>query len=318
MIALGAAFVKRRLPASGCADPATNFAPAVLCADVVNADASQISHLPLFRSLDPAALRPLFDAMKPRTLAKGAVLFRAGETSRAFQLLSKGELSLAEPGEPTIVLGPVSPVGELGALAGLPRNATATALTDVTVLEVSSDDLGKVLASSPELGLAFYRNLLGVVADKVRRDKVRADEMKSNIIRTQKAMKELRETVLSAEETSLSQPLCDKLDELIEKNRRAHYRVTPTPTHPAEVRVDGSKHPVVELSEGFLKLEGALAVGAEISGVLVLPRLELPVSGRVDRVGADGALLRLDMLIDEYKTALSAYMTELQMLDFVV
>lgn len=284
----------------------------------MNVDASQISHLPLFRSLDPAALRPLFDALKPRELKKGDVLFQAGETSRAFQLLAKGELSLAEPGEPTIVLGPVSPVGELGAMAGLPRNATATALSDVTVLEVASEDLTRVLASSPELGLAFYRNLIGVVADKVRRDKVRADEMKSNLIRTQKSMKELRDVVLAAEETSLSQELCDKLDELIEKNRRAHYRVSPTPSHPAEMRVGAQKHRVVELSEGFLKLEGDLSVGSEVSGVLALPRLELPVSGKVERVGTDGSLLKLDLLIDDYKGSLSAYMTELQMLDFVV
>ncbi len=284
----------------------------------MNVDASQISHLPLFRSIDAAALRPLFNAMKPRDIKKGDVLFRAGETARSFQLLSKGDLSLAEPGEPTIVLGPVSPVGELGAMAGLPRNATATALTDATVLEISSEELSRVLAGTPDLGLAFYRNLVGVVADKVRRDKVRADEMKSNLIRTQKAMKELREAVLAAEETTLSQPLCDKLDELIEKNRRSHYRVSPTSSHPAEVRVGERKHRIVELSEGFLKLEGELAVGAEVSGVLALPRLELPVSGKIDRVGSDGSLLRLDLLIEEYKTSLTAYMTELQMLDFVV
>ena len=58
--------------------------------------------------------------------------------------------------------------------------------------------------------------------------------------------------------------------------------------------------------------------GTEVSGVLSLPRHELAVSGKVERVGTDGALLKLDLLIEEYKTALSAYMTELQMLDFVV
>jgi CRP/FNR family cyclic AMP-dependent transcriptional regulator len=286
----------------------------------VNADASQVTHLPLFRNLDTAALAPLFKAFKSRTLAKGEVLFRAGEISKVFQLLAAGELSLAEPGEPPIVLRPVSPIGELGALAGLPRNATATALTEVTVLELPSAELTVLLDATPALALGFYRNLIEVVADKVRRDKGRTDEIRSNLIRTQKSMKELRDIVLSAEETSLSQPLCDKLDELIEKNRRGHYRVAPTATHPAELRLEGKKVAIIELSEGFLKLsnDAGFDAGTEVSGVLSLPRHELAVSGRVERVGTDGALLKLDLLIEEYKTALSAYMTELQMLDFVV
>lgn len=286
----------------------------------MNVDVAQLQHLPLFRNLAADALRPLFASFAPRRLAKGDLLFRAGETSRLFQVLTEGELTLHEPGEPPIELGPVSLVGELGAISGLPRNATATASSDVTVLEIPSVDLTRWLSDNAAIGVVFFRNLVEVVADKVRRDKVRADEMKSNLIRTQRSMKELRDIVLAAEETTLSQPLCDKLDELIEKNRRAHYRVAPTPTHPATLRLGSRTLQIVELSEGFLKIEAEPSIeqGSEVSGVLAIPQQELPVSGRVERKGADGSLLRLDLLIDDYKSVLSAYMTELQMLDFVV
>jgi CRP-like cAMP-binding protein len=286
----------------------------------VNVDVAQLQHLPLFRNLAAESLRPLFEAFVLRRLAKGDVLFRAGETSRVFQVLTDGALTLHEPGEPPIELGPVSLVGELGAISGLPRNATATASSDVTVLEIPSADLTRWLTENAAVGVVFFRNLVDVVADKVRRDKVRADEMKSNLIRTQKSMKELRDIVLSAEETTLSQPLCDKLDELIEKNRRAHYRVAPTSTHPATLRLGSRTLQIVELSEGFLKIESEPTIeqGTEVSGVLAIPQQELPVSGKVERKGTDGAVLRLDLLIDEYKSVLSAYMTELQMLDFVV
>jgi len=163
--------------------------------------------------------------------------------------------------------------------------------------------------------------MLDVVSDKVRRDKTRMDEMRANIIRTQKAMKELRDLVLSSEETAMSQQLCDKLDDLIEHNRRSHYRVSPTDSHPASARLTtGQAATVVELSEGFIKLrtEKKTEPGAELTLVVALPRCELPLSGRVERVGTDGVLLKLDLLIDEYASALSQYMSELRMLDFVV
>ena len=71
----------------------------------------------------------------------------------------------------------------------------------------------------------------------------------------------------------------DQLDDLIENNRRAHYRVTPIAGHDARLAIDanGSSKTVrvVELSEGYLKVEpgAGLEVGAEVSGVLTLPEL---------------------------------------------
>lgn len=292
---------------------------------LVTIAASDLRHLPLFRELTDDQLKALLGALSPRKVGRGQVLFRAGETTANFQILAEGEVELVEPNEPKIVLQPVAPIGELGALTGLPRNATATALTDITVLEVKTDTLMKVFAKSSDLAFTFYKSLLEVVSEKVRRDKLRMDDMRRNIIRTQKAMKELREVVLSAEETTISQPLADKLDDLIEHNRRSHYRVTPMESHPAVVRIEqGTAKPVtvsvIELSEGFLKLKPVpkLESGAEVVGVLSLPRGEIPVSGKVERAGTDGVLLRMDLLIDDYAQALSRYMAELQMLDFVV
>jgi CRP/FNR family cyclic AMP-dependent transcriptional regulator len=277
----------------------------------------------------------LLGALTPRRVGRGKKLFTAGEMHDAFQILTEGEVEIVEPGEPKILLRPFAPIGELGALTGLPRNATATATSEVSLLEVSTEQLMSVFSRSGDLGFTFYKALLGVVSEKVKRDKLRMDEMRRNIIRTQKAMKELRELVLSAEETSLSQPLCDRLDDLIENNRRSHYRVSPLESYPATLRVheegvhdgpsaNGSAMSIVELSEGFLKLESPEKLarkyepGREIVGVLTMPKGQIPVSGKVERLGPDGILLRLDLLIEEYDAALRGYMAELQMLDYVV
>lgn len=253
-------------------------------------------------------------------MPRGELIFREKDVPDRLALLLRGEVELSEESEPQVVLRAVAPLGELGSLTGLPRNTTARAVTEVLLLEASTDALTRLFDTQPALGMAFYRSFLEVVGTKVRRDRRRIEDMRHNIIRTQKAMKAAREIVLSSEETSISKPVCDALDDLIENNRRAHYRVVPTPGYEANARFQERAVQVVELSEGYVKLDRAagFSEGAEVSGVLALPQGELPLSGRIVRTGQDGVLVKLDMMIDEYHRAFTNYVTQLQLLDFVV
>jgi len=287
-----------------------------------------VRHLPLFRLLSEPHIIELLATFKVQKVAKGASLFREGEVPSTFLILFKGEVELTEATEPKFTVHPVAPLGELGALTGLPRNTSAVALTDVEVLEAPLETLHRLFATSGELAATFYRGLLDTVADKVRRDKRRLDEMKQNLIRTQKAMKKVRDLVLESEETTISKSVCDVLDEQIEQNRRAHYRVSPLPGHQAAVKLEGrGRVPVLEISEGFIKFDkphagdeskASYAAGDDLSAVLILPQREIAVSGRVIRSGEDGVVVKLDMLIEEYRGALQGYVTQLQLLDVVV
>ena len=42
------------------------------------------------------------------------------------------------------------------------------------------------------------------------------------------------------------------------------------------------------------------------------------MSGKVEQNDADGALIKLDLFIDQYAAVLRDYLTRVQMLDFVV
>lgn len=286
--------------------------------------AQALRHLPLFRSLDDAQLAELAASFSERKLNAGETLFNEGDPAAQLWILTDGEIELTEGKEPKVILRPTTPVGELGSLTGVPRNTTAKALTNLTLLEIDTFELARKFDTSSGLGLAFYRGLLEVVSDKVRRDRRRLDDMRANIIRTQKAMKVARDIVLSNEETTISKPVCDALDDLIENNRRAHYRVTPIAGHDASLSIDANGASrsvrVVELSEGYLKVESGagLEVGSEVSGVLTLPSRAMPVGGKVARSSKDGILVKLDLLIDEYNAAFLGYITQLQLLDFVV
>jgi CRP-like cAMP-binding protein len=284
---------------------------------------SDLHTIPLFRGISDERLRELLSAFKKASHPKGTVLFRPGDVPSTFVLLVKGEVAVEEEGASRFVVRPVAPIGELGSVTGIPRSTTATATSEVEILSMPVADLLGFFEKNADTGFAFYKNLLGVVSDKVRRDRRRMDDMRGNIIRTQKAMKSMREMVLAAQETELSKPIFEQLEDLIGNNRRANYRVSPTAAYAAKVRLDdGQLLNVVEVSQGYLKLDSTsdrlTKDKSYWAGVLVLPTDEILVSGSITREGADGVVVKLDTLVDEFKAKLDDYTTKLQLLDFVV
>ena len=282
---------------------------------------SELRAIPLLKGLTDGHLTDLVAAFERVELGVGSVLFEAGTPPTHLYVLLRGEVALEERGEPRYVLAPIAPIGELGSVTGLERNTRAVTTQASEVLRIGTAALAQFFEKNGDIAFPFYHNLLGIVADKVRRDTHRLEEMRDNLVRTQKAMKRLRDFVLEAEETPLSKAVCETLEDLIEHNRRAHYLVEPAPTLPATVRLDdGTTVAVRALSNDLLRIArsaGAPAKGADWSGVLVLPGREIPVSGRVESAD-ETVLVKLDLLIDDYTAALADYLTRVQMLDFVV
>lgn len=279
--------------------------------------------LPLFKGISEARLVELVAAFRPVTKQAGAVLFKPGDVATSFDLLANGAVTIEEEGAVRFELRPLSPLGELGSFTGIPRSTKATASTDVELMSIPVGDLLGFFDRHGEVGFAFTKNLLGMVSDKLRRDRSLMGEMRTNIIRTQKAMKQMRDIVLENPETEMSKPIFETLDALIDNNRRANYRVTPPATFPSRVRLgDGRTVSVMEVSEGFIKLEGTAESltgdTSEWTGVFVMPMGEILVSGTVLREGEGGVVMKLDPMIDEYKARLDDYVTRVQLLDYVV
>jgi len=284
---------------------------------------SSLQTLPLFQGIPEARLEQLVGAFRSVSHSAGTKLFAVGDTATHFELLTKGEVCLEESESTKFGLRPFAPLGELGALTGIPRSTSAVATIDSEVLTIPVGDLLGFFDANADIGLAFYRNLLGVVSDKVRRDRRLLGEMRANIIRTQKAMKAMRETVLAAQETAISKSLFESLDQLIDNNRRTNYRVSPTAGFSAQVKLEnGHLARVLEVSEGYLKVEGKTSdLTADPSywaGVLVMPTAEILVSGTVVREDPAGVVVKLDTLVDEFRAKLDDYSVRLQLLDFVV
>ena len=282
-----------------------------------------LRQIPYFLGFSDAELALLAALFEAAPVKEGEVLFDAGQAADAFYLLTGGEVTLLQTGKETFRLRPTVLIGEFGALTGLPRNCKAVAGKDAVLWRMRAKVLAGFLADRNEIGVRVQAELLHTAADKINRDQRRLEEMRANIIRTQKAMKWMRDLLLEAPETEVSKPLHDTLEGLIRKNRRANYRVEPPPRLPASWRLEeGGDAEVVEISRShvsFRLTEGELpSAGGDLVGVLCLAGAELPVSGTVLRTIGRRGDVELDLLIDEYAATLEGYLTQAQMLDYLV
>jgi CRP-like cAMP-binding protein len=285
---------------------------------------SDLHAIPLFHGITEDHLGELVGAFEKLTLEPGQILFEAGSEPKHLLLLVRGEVALRDPGaaEPRFRLSPLAPIGELGAVTGMRRSTTAETTQPSEIWRIGVAELAQFFEKHGDVAFPFYHNLLGIVADKVRRDTHRLDEMRANLIRTQKAMKKLLEVVLESEETPLSKTVCETLEDLVEHNRRIHYLVEPARSQASSVRLDGGAvATVLALSDGMLRITRPASLpaqGTHWSGVLVTPAGEVPVSGTVDTADASAVVIKLDLFIEQYATVVRDYLTRVQMLDFVV
>ncbi len=289
--------------------------------DTLGLTTEQLRSIPLFRATTDQELATIASLFSRVDAQKGDVLFRVGVKAQAFYLLVQGEIALHRADDDIHKLRGPALIGELGALTGLERNSRAVVGDHAELWQCEGATLREALEKNPSLGVGFEYALLETVADKMDRDQTRLIDMRRNLIRTQKMMKKMRDFLLESVDTEISEPLHEMLDGLIKQNRRVNYRVEPPLTLVATIRVNGGDEiSVVEISRTHISFHLASPPdeGTPMTGVLNLSGPEIPISGRILRVVRDRVDVELDLLIDEYAELLEAYLTRVQMLDFLV
>ncbi len=131
---------------------------------------------------DHPALERALSVMQTRTLARKERLFAEGDTATSLFLIRAGTVKLAHTtpaGRSNVLalLGPGELVGELSLLDGRRRGATATAVTEAVVLELSERSFDRWLTDEPDAAGLLLRQLArrmrrsnDVVADLVFSD----------------------------------------------------------------------------------------------------------------------------------------------------
>ncbi|MEO5969983.1 MAG: cyclic nucleotide-binding domain-containing protein [Bdellovibrionia bacterium] len=99
----------------------------------------------------------------------GQILFNDGEASHSLFIIEKGGVSIRKKkGNASVEVGKVlkgEVIGELSFFDRQPRSATAVAITDVEVIEISFASMENIYASIPD----YMKTIMGSLAARLRK-----------------------------------------------------------------------------------------------------------------------------------------------------
>jgi len=107
--------------------------------------------------------------MRTRKIDAGDLIFSEGEPADAAFLIEEGTVEISVErdggGQTLAMLGPGEVFGEMGVIDGSPRSATATAIGNCLLVEVSAEQIQQVIAKSDPFFAELMRKLVGRLRD---------------------------------------------------------------------------------------------------------------------------------------------------------
>jgi MFS family permease len=131
-----------------------------------------IRSVPLFAPLPPTELEYLARSVRTVNVPAGEVVFTQGDRGDRYFLIADGEVEVNVDGRLMTTLGPGEGFGEIALLRDVPRTATVTAKTSVTLYGLERDEfLGAVTghAKSVQAAETVIASRLGTAAPEVAR-----------------------------------------------------------------------------------------------------------------------------------------------------
>jgi CRP-like cAMP-binding protein len=110
-----------------------------------------LKNIELFSELSAKELRDVAKLMTPVTVKAGRDLTVEGEPGREFMIILEGTATVRRNGRVVATLGPGDFFGEMAVVAGVPRTATVTADTDMTLEALNRREFSTLLDESPKL-----------------------------------------------------------------------------------------------------------------------------------------------------------------------
>lgn len=113
-------------------------------------DVALLERVPTLRLLGGTSLRMLAVGVEQRDVARGDLLFKAGEPADAAFVVQRGSLKVSADDEgPSVVARPGDLLGELALLMPMRRPASAEALEYSTLVRISRSLFQRVIESDP-------------------------------------------------------------------------------------------------------------------------------------------------------------------------
>ena len=112
-------------------------------------DVALLERVPTLRLLGTAALRMLAIGSEQRNIARGDLLFSAGEDADAGFIVQRGAFRIDDGGGAELVAGPGALIGELALVVAMQRPSTAIAIEYSSVIRIARSLFQRVLESDP-------------------------------------------------------------------------------------------------------------------------------------------------------------------------
>jgi CRP-like cAMP-binding protein len=134
-------------------------------------DIAYLERIPLLRRLGSGALRIVAIGVESYDLQPGQILFAAGDSADGAYIIQRGSVSLKpeRSGEPEVIAGPGTLLGESALLAETRRPATATARESTTVMRISRSMFLRMLEGYPDAAHRL-REMMALRADQWARE----------------------------------------------------------------------------------------------------------------------------------------------------
>ena len=112
-------------------------------------DVALLERVPTLRLLGTPALRMLAIGSEQRNIARGEMLFSAGDDADAGFIVQRGAFRIDDGNGAETIAGPGALIGELALIAAMRRPSTAIALEHSSVIRVARSLFQRVLESDP-------------------------------------------------------------------------------------------------------------------------------------------------------------------------
>src|SRR3954462_14608919 len=172
-------------------------------ADMTNLseEALSLSRVPLFKRLEPQELEKLAEEIDQVNYPAGATIFNEHDRGDALYILEEGAVQIwvYDDDVKPVTLAELKPgdfFGELAVLDRGERSSSATAITDIHLHRLSSDDFQKFLMEHPDASI----DVICEIAQRMRQ---------TNLLVTQRAARNIN--VQMDEQATLGQRVADKV-----------------------------------------------------------------------------------------------------------
>ena len=112
-------------------------------------DVALLERVPTLRLLGTTALRMLAIGSEQRDIARGDLLFNAGDEADAGFIVQHGAFRIDDGSGAEIVAGPGALIGELALVVAMQRPSTALAIEHSSVIRIARSLFQRVLESDP-------------------------------------------------------------------------------------------------------------------------------------------------------------------------